>query len=963
MFLEGKFARPVTDRRPVHQYALAAYRDAPALLIVAPCGYLLTSSLMAALEETRRPLAWLRFGPEDADPAACLLSLSRAMKSFDLQVGRKKQPAGGAATEREQNGVKAANFWLPPGTTGDRENGFLAARPGLPDRFSNLARETGQEIVTPVTLVLEQLDYLARLPQTLGLLDQHFLPSLPKGVQVILTMEEPLPGKAWWLTAARLQEKGLRLDQPAVADLLRPTCAGLPDRHIRRAAMLLQGKAVGLAGLCSAAALLGEPRLRQRLEKARSPGELLDGISHDCVATLETRHLAALNLLAGLGYFHPELSQAINGDPHLPTGPWLQPLCSDWVHLHSLWRQPLKTALHARRAFDGTTLAAVAEVLCRQDVVLDGVRLLIELGYTRRAAGCLAENASRLAGLGLWGSLDLWLELLPEPVVLEQPWLLAARGELKTCAGDLPGAMRAYRYACERFVTGGDAVGACTSLLALSTLATWENDLGNAWANADAARHLANKACLPGQEGWAEFQLACLAAGEGNSPSSLEHFRCASELARRSAETGLLECIQTMAALVSNLEQMQQRRITQQRQYHEAEGTERQQARRLELALQTPPVARLPFGVDWLQAPLLLKYSRPPPPAGPTESQSPTSRWKRIQDWLRARRSTPDAGPTASPGPTGEPDVPTRAARAPGEYPPAWSLPGQAGVPSDRMAVTQAAVTAAPDTPSNENLPSYKSLNVYMLGSFRIDIGGRPLEKLPVGRSGMLLKYLTTHHRRRLPREQLMEVFWPEADPETARNRLNVALSHMRQVLRTISEDEVVIFEDGKYSIDPAWSVWLDVEAFDRSLEEASRLNASHSLADAVKQLEIAVSLYQGDYLADDPYEEWTISTRERLRLAYLDTLYQLSRHYFRQEQYTACAALCQSILERDNCREDVHCLLMRGYARQGQFHLVTRQYQACVETLRRELEVEPAESTVALYERLRRGEAGGTNA
>ncbi len=937
--------------------------DAPALLIDAPCGYLLSSGLSSALEGDRRPLAWLRFGPEDADPASCLLSLSRAVQALAPQAGSAAPQQEGLPGWREQAGTQSTDFWQAPGAGRVPTCNPAAASPAWPDAFSGLAHAAARQVSGPAALVLEHLHHLADSPQTLRLLEYDFLARLPENVQVILTTQQALPDgmQVRLRRTACVRAKDLQLAPQAVADVLSVSCSGLPEGCIRRAAALLQGKAVALASLGSAAALLGGQRLRQRLERARTPGELLDGISQDCVAALETRELPALALLAALGYNHPRLNQAISGDAPLPPGPWQQSLRMDWVRVYGLWRQPLKMALHSRQIFDESTLAAAAERLCRQDAPLEGVRLLFELGYARQAAGCLAENAARLAGLGLWETLEQWLEILPEAEVMEQPRLLAVLGELKTRAGDLQGARRAYRRACERFVSSGDTVGACTSLLALSTLATWNDDLGNAWANADAARYLAQRDCLPGQQGWAEFQLARLSAREGNYPITLEHLRNASQLARRGAETILLECIQNTAALVTGLEQRQQQRVLQQRLAQEAEEAERQQARRLELALQTPPGDGWSPGGDWLQEPLLLKYPQPNPADSPGGDRKPPGRWKQLQNWLHARHAGP---PDASQAvPCYRLAWPSRDARS-GEAAQdaganadlqAWREPGAASASGEGAPAGPAELARQPV--QNDPPPASRSLNVYLLGRFQVEIGGRPLEKLPGGRSGMLLKYLIVHHQRRLPREQLMEVFWPEADPETARNRLNVALCHVRQALRTATDMEVVTFEDGKYGIDPAWTVWLDVEAFEHSLAEASRLSSSNRQSDAIRQLEAGSSLYQGDYLADDPYEEWTIATRERLRLAYLDALYQLSRHSFKQEQYAACTALCQLILERDNCREDVHCLLMRCYAAQGQYHLAARQYQACADALRQELEVGPAASTTAVYQQIKRGE------
>jgi DNA-binding SARP family transcriptional activator len=83
----------------------------------------------------------------------------------------------------------------------------------------------------------------------------------------------------------------------------------------------------------------------------------------------------------------------------------------------------------------------------------------------------------------------------------------------------------------------------------------------------------------------------------------------------------------------------------------------------------------------------------------------------------------------------------------------------------------------------------------------------------------------------------------------------------------------------------------------------------------------------------------------------------RLSHVYFSQGHYASCTTLCQLILAEDNCREDVHCRLMRCYSRQGQHHLALRQYESCVGALRLELDIKPAATTTQLCERIRHRE------
>jgi DNA-binding SARP family transcriptional activator len=243
-----------------------------------------------------------------------------------------------------------------------------------------------------------------------------------------------------------------------------------------------------------------------------------------------------------------------------------------------------------------------------------------------------------------------------------------------------------------------------------------------------------------------------------------------------------------------------------------------------------------------------------------------------------------------------------------------------------------------------------------MLGTFTITINDLTL-KLSSSRGLLLLKYLILHHKQNIPREVLMDLFWPDAEPETARNSLNVALHSLRRAVQAQTEMPLIVFEDGGYSLAPNLKIWIDVEEFERCVKAGQRLEGRDQSTAAIAEYEGAVSLYQGDFLEQNPYEEWTVLDRERLRIAYLDTLDRLSQIYFQEESYSACRSACQLILARDPCREDAHCLLMRCYSRQRQPHLALYQYQICVEALRGELQVEPAPETTQLYNRIRRRE------
>ncbi len=253
-------------------------------------------------------------------------------------------------------------------------------------------------------------------------------------------------------------------------------------------------------------------------------------------------------------------------------------------------------------------------------------------------------------------------------------------------------------------------------------------------------------------------------------------------------------------------------------------------------------------------------------------------------------------------------------------------------------------------------------LNAYLLGSFRVAVctalGEQFIESWPNARCRAVFAYLLDHHDHPIPREVLIETFWPDAGLDSARNSLNVAIYTLRHTLKTALDFPVILSRDSAYQVNPGLQLWVDVEAFEQHAGEALRQESCRAIDEAIGEYRMAIGLYPGDFLADTPYEEWTTLKRERLRVQYLETLDHLSMIYFNQNSYDACTGLCQRILSQDACREDAHRRLMRCYARQGQVHLALRQYQACVDSLRSELEVEPSKATAQLYRQIRRQEA-----
>lgn len=248
------------------------------------------------------------------------------------------------------------------------------------------------------------------------------------------------------------------------------------------------------------------------------------------------------------------------------------------------------------------------------------------------------------------------------------------------------------------------------------------------------------------------------------------------------------------------------------------------------------------------------------------------------------------------------------------------------------------------------------ALFVYCLGPFRVYTQAQQLAQWQGIKSKSLFKYLVVNRQHPVPLEVLMDTFWRENDPESARRNLYQAIYLLRQTVQPVLDDlPFILSENGCYGLNPGVAIWLDSELFEAYVSDGRQLEAGGKMGEAITAYETADSLYSGDFLAEDPYEDWPAAERERLKQAHLHALDRLSRYHYNQQNWALASTYYQRILAADNCREDAHRGLMRVYYFQGQRHLALRQYHCCVEALLEELDVDPMPDTSTLHHQIQK--------
>ena len=237
-------------------------------------------------------------------------------------------------------------------------------------------------------------------------------------------------------------------------------------------------------------------------------------------------------------------------------------------------------------------------------------------------------------------------------------------------------------------------------------------------------------------------------------------------------------------------------------------------------------------------------------------------------------------------------------------------------------------------------------IRVQSLGRFRVLRDGEvvPTTAWQSKKARDLLKILVARRGRPTTRDTFFDLLWPDDDPEPLGNRLSVALATVRSVLDPekhhppewfVSADKSAIGLDLEH-------VELDVELFLAAGANATRLARSGDAVGARASREMAESLYGGDFLEEDPYEDWAVSLREEAQATYISLARTLAEDAAADGDADGATRFYLRILERDPFDEGAHLGLVAALVAAGRHGEARRRY-AFYATKMEEISVEAA--------------------
>lgn len=207
-----------------------------------------------------------------------------------------------------------------------------------------------------------------------------------------------------------------------------------------------------------------------------------------------------------------------------------------------------------------------------------------------------------------------------------------------------------------------------------------------------------------------------------------------------------------------------------------------------------------------------------------------------------------------------------------------------------------------------------------------------------------------------IPRDLILEQLWPEMDATRAKNNFYVAWSTMKAAL--MSPDEkggrcpYIENSKGRCRVVREW-VRSDVDDFEELMAQARTAEAEGRARDAITAYGELMSVYRGDLLPGDVYDDWFSPYRDKYRFEFIDSMARATELLLELDDPWEALVFARRGLCVDPFREDLYQAALRCHIAAGQRSAAIETYIQCKSQLADELGLDPSGSTMELYQQV----------
>jgi DNA-binding SARP family transcriptional activator len=261
-------------------------------------------------------------------------------------------------------------------------------------------------------------------------------------------------------------------------------------------------------------------------------------------------------------------------------------------------------------------------------------------------------------------------------------------------------------------------------------------------------------------------------------------------------------------------------------------------------------------------------------------------------------------------------------------------------------AVLQIRPASAADAAAEPAHRESETLLIEVLGPTRVlrgerDVGGAWLRHRP----GQILKFLAGRRDYSASVDEIAAALWPEHVGDSS-GVIRHFVHSLRQQLEPNRERRsrslYVVAHRGGYALD-THRVRVDAGLFEQHVRTGAAAYLNGETAIAVSTLEYALDLYTGDFVQDEPYAEWALAERDRLRHLASEACRMLTQVALDSGDLDRAVTRAEQLVALDPFDDAVQRALLLIYLRAGRRTAAMRRYAQIRTQMRRQFGEEPS--------------------
>ena len=236
-------------------------------------------------------------------------------------------------------------------------------------------------------------------------------------------------------------------------------------------------------------------------------------------------------------------------------------------------------------------------------------------------------------------------------------------------------------------------------------------------------------------------------------------------------------------------------------------------------------------------------------------------------------------------------------------------------------------------------------LHIQALGRTVVRSGAATLDGQWIGeRAGQVLKYLMCQPCRSASADAIADAIWPHSGPE-ALNSTRHAIHRLRSMLepdgRAHGSSTFVVAIPGGYALNRRY-IHIDADTFAQAADDGMASMRALDFETAINHLTHALELYNGEFLADEPYADWAFEERGRLHALATRSARSLAVLARERDDHAAALRNLERLCALEPYDEGAHYELIVALYAAGRLGEVKRVYAAFARRMRREFDTAP---------------------